>query len=169
MNITHRCKSPSTWSITVITGVIERSTATYDLEAPGTTTEQRRWTFFTGYLTRFAFSRGETGHGDGKLTDNVAWHWLLDSNDGCTRGAPRRALSFTVYAKVANLAEPSGTLWRHTLLVLLAWLRVVCGRCPYRGQNATSSLLGRGDSSGGYHPSGTSGIYREENQSRIRL
>ena len=59
------------------------------------------------------FRAEEAGHDDGKLTDNTAWHWLLDRNDGCTRGAPRLTPSFTVHAKVGNLAGPSGTLWRH--------------------------------------------------------
>lgn len=92
-------------------------------------------------VTRFVFSargaarRVETGHGVSKLTDNVAWHWLLDSNDGCSRRwapslphPPRPArrppscpvcpvLSFCLYvhAKVANLTEPPQVLFGATL------------------------------------------------------
>lgn len=120
----YRCKDPSPRPITVITTIIERNSVWFGLAGRLRTSSR---TFFTSQVTRFAFSRGETGHGDGKLTDNVAWHWLPDSNDGCTRGAPRHGLSFTMYAKVANLSEPSGTLWRHTLFALFAWALCVVG------------------------------------------
>lgn len=73
-------------------------------------------------VTRFAFSavQRETSHGVSKLTDNVAWHWLPDSNDGCSkRWAPLvvfaaaahslaacPVLCLYMHAKVANLTSP---------------------------------------------------------------
>lgn len=106
------------WMISAITDITERNVATFNRPIRA---------FFMQYETRFAFSDND----DGKLTDNVAWYWLLDSNDGCRRGIPRTALSFTLYAKVGNLGTPSGTLWRHTLRTFSAdKVQVDLPRCP---------------------------------------